>query len=361
MKIGILSIYLHSNYGGILQVYALQTYLKNLGHDAIIIDGGRYSNPSLVKDFFKTIHWIMVEIKQRRFPHLHECSSFNHHNLTHFVSQHMKLMNKHDVKDIKAEEFDAIIVGSDQVWRKYPHVKDIAYYFLDFTSKWNIRRISYAASFGSDEWQYSVEETGRCGDMLKKFSGISVREYDAKALCKKYLKADAKVVIDPTMLLSENHYLKICNDESDNNGNIFLTYLLDVNPDKVKASIILEKILNKKAYEINRVNYLKQKPSIEKWLECFKNAQYILTDSFHGCVFSIIFNKPFIAYANSMRGISRFETLLKHFSLQDRMIYDSKHIEKIYNRKIDWKYVNSKLETLRQQAYDFLTKSLYDL
>lgn len=224
MRIGILSIYLHTNYGGILQAYALQTYLKEMGHEAIIIDGGNYVNHSSVGDCFRIIHWLLVETKKGHWPNLHKCPLFNNHNLKRFIIQNMNLMKQHNIKDIKSENFDAIIVGSDQVWRKYSHIKDMAYYYLDFTSDWPIKRISYAASFGNDEWLYNVDETIRCSNMLNKFSGISVREFEGQSLCKKYLHAEAEVVIDPTLLLPKEHYLNFCHDCKSCSHN-FLTYI----------------------------------------------------------------------------------------------------------------------------------------
>lgn len=357
MKIGILSIYLHTNYGGVLQAYALQTYLKEMGHEAIIIDGGNYVNNSSVGDCFRIIHWLLVETKKGHWPNLYKCPLFNNHNLKHFIIQNMNLMKQHCVKDIKSENFDAIIVGSDQVWRKYSHIKDMAYYYLDFTSDWPIRRISYAASFGSDDWLYSADETIRCSNMLKKFAGISVREFEGRTLCKKYLHAEAEVVIDPTLLLSKEHYSNFCNDIKFHSRN-FLTYILDKDENKYKSLNILEGFLGKRAYEINRVNVFGQKPSIESWLSCFKNAEFIFTDSFHGCVFSIIFNKPFIVYSNPIRGTSRFKTLLNLLGLQERMISNPTEINIVYNKSIDWDSVNEKISLLRMQAKNFLIKSL---
>ena len=357
MKIGILSIYLHTNYGGILQAYALQTYLKEMGHEAIIIDGGNYVNHSSVGDCFRIIHWLLVETKKGHWPNLHKCPLFNNHNLKRFIIQNMNLMKQHNIKDIKSENFDAIIVGSDQVWRKYSHIKDMAYYYLDFTSDWPIKRISYAASFGNDEWLYNVDETIRCSNMLNKFSGISVREFEGQSLCKKYLHAEAEVVIDPTLLLPKEHYLNFCHDCKSCSHN-FLTYILDKDDNKHKSLRILEGILEQKAYEINRVNMFGQKPSIESWLACFKTAEFVFTDSFHGCVFSIIFNKPFIVYSNPIRGTSRFKTLLNLLDLQERMVSNPTEIDAVYNKSIDWNSVNKKIGLLRLQAKDFLIKSL---
>ena len=357
MKIGILSIYLHTNYGGILQAYALQTYLKKMGHDAIIIDGGQYANYLPFGNCLRIVRWILVEVKKGRWPNLYECPLFNNHKLKPFINKNMKLMKYHKIKDIKSENFDAIIVGSDQVWRKYGHIKDMAYYYLDFTSDWSIKRISYAASFGNADWLYNADETNRCSQMLEKFSGISVREFEGKVLCKKYLHAEAEVVIDPTLLFLKEHYLEFCQD-SKLCSHDFLTYILDKDENKNKSLSILEGILGEKSYEINRVDILGQKPSIESWLTCFRNAKFIFTDSFHGCVFSIIFNKPFIVYSNPTRGTSRFKTLLNLLDLQERMVYNPTEIEAVYNKNIDWNLVNNKLELLRIQAKEFLIKSL---
>ena len=354
MKIGILTFVDTINYGALLQAYALETVLTNMEHDVEII---QYKNKFIEnreknKNIF-TPYWILRAIiigknfkrKTERFKKFEKD-----------LINRSKMCSDKTIGEICAS-YDKIIVGSDQVWRRYGHIKDMAYYFLDFTLDWPIKRISYAASFGSDEWLYSADETIRCSNMLKKFSGVSVREFEGQLLCKKYLHAEAEVVIDPTLLLPKEHYSNSCHDCKSCSHN-FLTYILDKDDNKHKSLSILERILGQKAYEINRVNMFGQKPSIESWLTCFKTAEFVFTDSFHGCVFSIIFNKPFIVYSNPIRGTSRFRTLLNLLGLQERMVYNPTEIDVVYNKSIDWNSVNKKIGLLRLQAKEFLIKSL---
>ena len=117
--------------------------------------------------------------------------------------------------NISQEKYDAIVVGSDQIWRKQYVCESfklpIESSFLDFAKHWDIKRISYAASFGTEEWEYNDEQTKNCRVLIQLFDNVSVREKSGVALCKDYLQHNAKVVLDPTLLLKKNDYLKLLN------------------------------------------------------------------------------------------------------------------------------------------------------
>ena len=220
MKIAILTQPLKSNYGGLLQAYALQKSLSKLGHDATTVN--RFFLPKtklkVLENFIKRV--LLVYIKGRKdievFPlqpskkeqeiMATNTSAFIKNNiaLTKTISSTVEL-------EEMIEEYDAFVVGSDQVWRpKYS--PSIYNYFLDFIEKDNpkkVKKLSYAASFGVDSWEFTPEETSKCSSLIKNFDAVSVREDSGVALCKTYLGATATHVLDPTLLLSKEDYLKL--------------------------------------------------------------------------------------------------------------------------------------------------------
>lgn len=205
MKIGILTLPLHTNYCGILQAYALQTTLERMGHDSRVIQRQwrkqivwwKYPLQILKRCISRYIlgrnSSIFSEIKWNKNQAVIE------RNTQKFVDTHINTHQIKQISDIKETDFDAIVVGSDQIWRpKYYrlHYKYIEDVFLSFAAKWYIKRIAYAPSFGTDEWEYCQVETQKCRNLLQKFDAVSVREQSGVALCEKYL--GRKDVVHPT-------------------------------------------------------------------------------------------------------------------------------------------------------------------
>jgi hypothetical protein len=291
-----------------------------------------------------------------------------------FLSENIQttdfLKSEKDFEKLSRYKFDAYVVGSDQVWRpKYsPRLANHFLGFIDGTV--NPKRISYAASFGVDNWEFTPEQTDECRKLLAKFNAVSVREDSAVKLCKQNFGIDATQVLDPTLLVSKEEYIRLV--EKDKipgcNGSL-LTYVLDKSPDKQEfiKKIILEtgltevSIMPKSLFrdagrkKINDCIY----PPVTAWLRGFMDAEYVVTDSFHGMAFAIIFNKPFLALGNTKRGMTRFSSLVKLFGLEDRIILsaDSHLTEKLYS-PIDFHHVNEILKTKQLEAYKFLSDSL---
>ncbi len=268
--------------------------------------------------------------------------------------------------DIKKNKFDAIIVGSDQIWRPKYFFSRIENAYLDFAKKWNIKRISYAASFGAEEWEYDENQTINCTALLKKFDAISVRESSAKVMCENKFGVEALHVLDPTMLLTKENYIELfkeaCTQQS--KGNLFC-YILDK---KKETNIITDCIAKNKGLKPFFVNSRYEEPNapleeriqkpVEKWLRAFYDAEFVITDSFHACVFSIIFNKPFIVYGNRERGMARFESLLKLFELEERLVSSLSEVNKVLQMPIDWEKVNSIYKQMKEKSLSFLAKNL---
>ena len=261
-------------------------------------------------------------------------------------------------------------MGSDQVWRPL-YSPCITNYFLDFLSTDDkVKKVAYAASFGVDDWEFTEEETIVCRDLLKSFDGVSVREDSAVDLCAKYLdREDALHVLDPTMLLEKEDYIHLVEKENEpkSEGNLFC-YVLDKSEEK-------DKIINAIAGEINAAPFtrmpkcpktyenLKNRledcvfPTVTSWLRAFMDADMVVTDSFHGCVFSIIFNKPFWVIGNKGRGMARFNSLLSLYGLQNRLINsDCKPID--INAPIDWARINAVKKEWQEKSVDFIKANL---
>jgi hypothetical protein len=269
-----------------------------------------------------------------------------------YINSSSALRSSKDISKYAWREcFDAYVVGSDQVWREV-YTFSIDEMFLSFLSDGSKAiRLAYAASFGVNDGYISKERMPKCVELLKKFVAVSVREKSAVKICEEHFGVEAKHVLDPTMLLSIEDYIKIF--ERDNTpkskGNL-LVYILD-DSDEIKQEIKSFSIHNQfipfKVNELEKVqskSYAYKLPSIEAWLRGFYDAEFVITDSFHACVFSIIFNKPFVCIGNKNRGNARFDSLLGMFGLENRLVDDVSKINEIINVPIDWLVVNSIFE-----------------
>jgi hypothetical protein len=384
MKILILTQFLNSNYGGLLQAYALQTVLKRMGHD-VVTDSKPYRPASVVRRTAGVFKRIILRCVLRRnintsvfFPFLVSKkvnNKVNRHTLR-FVKENMTVVDvfKGRSKPVKTaiNDCDAIIVGSDQVWRK--RYSNVPAHLLDFTKGMNIKRIAYAASFGTDDLsEYTPELIKHTARLAKQFDAISVREDSGVFLCKKYWHVEAEHLLDPTLLLDKNDYIRLIKQDSQNispvRGGELFVYVLDRTAGKQDVVESISSALNLTAFEIlpENVSALKDLKELEKhtfppvtqWLKSFMDAEYIVTDSFHGTVFSIIFNKPFVVTGNKERGMARFSSLLKMFGLENRLISASSELDsEIIYGKIEWNDINNMISSKRKDSIGFLTKNL---
>lgn len=373
MRIGILTLPLHFNYGGILQAYALQTVLERMGHEVTLIERKQkpykivlwkiplsYSKRLLKKlSGYKTT--ILLE-KKLNNEFFHNLPIIQQHT-DKFISKYIKRKFYDDFCEIKENDYDAIIVGSDQIWRPlyYPKIEDA---FLNFTKNWDILRIAYAASFGTDRWEYTLHQTKRCGKLLHKFNLVSVRELSGIKLCNVHWGLSPELVLDPTLLLDVKEYVSLFrNTNTPPRHNNLLCYILDETKEKQE---LIKKIADEKNLNIFRVNSYAEdrdadlknriQPPVEYWLRGFYDAEFIITDSFHACVFSIIFKKPFIAYGNSNRGLTRFSSLLTIFGLQDRLITKIEQYKSL--KDIDYEYVYNILDEKRNESIKILSSAI---
>jgi polysaccharide pyruvyl transferase WcaK-like protein len=247
---------------------------------------------------------------------------------------------------------------------------------LEFTKGMGIKRISYAASFGKDDLsEYGDKLIKKSAALAKKFDAISVREDSGVDICNEYWGVKAQQHVDPTLLLEKNDYLKLIHEDINilkkSDGQIS-TYVLD--SDKNKDEII-DKVcshLKLKSFDIMPPKPMTKKelrsnpnkyalPHVTQWLKSFKDADFVITDSFHGTVFSIIFNKPFIAIGNKERGLTRFSSLLRLFKLEDRLVSNSNGALSIVNSPINWREVNDVKFREKKRGIKYLIDNLPDV
>ena len=384
MEILILTQPLHTNYGGLLQAYALQQILKGMGHDVVTDRLGVVRKLPLwnraLRFLYHAVQFCILK-NYRYYPYRYLFVSFDKEskakrsisiNTDRFVNTHfdtIDLLTRSNESVIDAvRQFDAIVVGSDQVWRAT--MSDIPTYFLSFTKAINVKRIAYAASFGTDDLnEYSKMDMKIASESIKLFDAVSVREKSGVHLCRDYFKMDAVHVLDPTMLLSKDDYLKLIEEEDKPcSENILLTYVLDRTQEKNDIIQRVGEALHLTSCENGAVKYFSNVvesnvseciyPSVSRWVAGFRDAQFVVTDSFHGTVFSIIFNKPFVAILNSKRGSSRFISLLSVLGLENRLISTTNDLLEEHLKPIDYTEVNKILNDWRYLSISFMERHL---
>ena len=368
MKIAVLTYNFNNNYGGMLQAYAMMKTLKKLDHkpELLYVQTVELSFKNRLKFFIKK-HLLSYFIP--KWTELRHQTTIEQ-NTSYFVNKYITpktapLWKEKDFKNITKNNYDAYLVGSDQVWRARLY-RYIDYAFFGFVESNKPVFLSYAASFGVDIWEYTEEETKKYKKQLKRFDAISVREASGVTLCKEHFEKDALHVLDPTMLLDPEDYRKIVLDEDEPNqdGNLF-TYILDMTDEKKNLVSKVAETLNLRPFSISIKSEdcinLKSKifPTVTAWLKAFDEAEYIITDSFHGCLFSILFNKPFLVYGNKKRGLARFQSILKIFNLENRLIDTMNSFsEEIILEPINWKNVNQTLNDFRAVSLNYLQVNL---
>lgn len=361
-RVGVITLPFNSNIGGNLQGYALMEVLRQLGHLPVLVNRRHPRKVAAVGP-----------AEDARLPLIGNVIPIPPGPNRRFIESHITPISREFVSSVQLSrtvdrfEFDAIIAGSDQVWRpKYARslLSDFFLGFLPETSR-KVKRISYAASFGAPDWEYDREQTRLASTLAKRFDAISVREDSAVDLCRNNLGVAAQHVLDPTMLLTADHYARLLAPKAGRKGQgQLLAYVLDRTQDKGKVIGALSAKLNVGAYSTNGLPFDDAATSVgdksvEGWLASIYDAVFVITDSFHGTVFSILFNKPFIAYGNPSRGMARFTSLLKMVGLEDRLVVNSDEIdiEKML-QPIDWAAVNRRLDALRIDSKQFLISAV---
>ena len=355
MKLGILTLPLHSNYGGILQNYALQQAVASLGHDAITLNlplpptnkRERQKTPQEIAEYQKRTVKIQSFVEQ-------------------YIPRTSPLAWPFEFGQISDLGLEGYIVGSDQVWQpsfaKRNFLKAMFLGFLPDDCK--AIRLAYAASFGPAKWTFGRKMLFRFGlaKYARRFSGLSVREDEGAEFCQKYMGIKTPVLLDPVMLLTADDYCRQLAVPETGGGHL-MSYILDPTPAKaacindIRGTLGIQQEVAVSSYD----HCQGEMPSPVEWLAGFRNASFVVTDSFHGTVLSILFGKSFVVFANAARGLGRFQTLLRPLGLESRLLSlqgDEYRLPGDFGKGIDYGEVNRLLEERRRASKEFLKNNL---
>lgn len=334
MKVGIITLNGHFNYGNRLQNYALQFFLSKFVDevDSIWYDKDIYlpmqslSKEIFTKKYLKFIikyilNWAEVRTKHNILKKYYGIECIREYNIKKFSDRYINIKYDCEITNDFGKDYDYFIVGSDQVWNPHPSQAYIKYLKFVPTKK----RIAYAVSFGRKDVPFIRKKVVEKG--LDGFNTISVREKAGAAIVKKFTGKDVPVLVDPTLLLSRLHWHNIAKKPKwYKNEKYILTYFLG------KPSTIIKRLSEKYNWKIfnmmDRKNFNIYVSEVEEFLYLIENAQLICTDSFHGTVFSILFNRPFLVLNRVEKSMpdmtSRIDTLLELFGYQDRYIVNGR-------------------------------------
>ena len=350
MKIGILTFHWCYNYGAIIQAWALQSCLSSFGHEVFVInyDPTRSQLP-----------WWMVALRQRSLRRFARDMYFHLFRRRHFC----ETVAVSSIKDIAALSLDAVIVGSDQVWNvqyltcpsgKYNDV------YLLHGSLGETKKLTYAASIGHGGWRDYRWKDDLIAD-IRAFDSISVREAVA---CDELAAFGviSTLVPDPTLLLKVKDYEKITRSKKTKKPYIF-SYLLS-EYDKVLPMVEHVSRETHKDFYVVSPSHLKESEFCFldpcKWLSALRYSSFVVTDSFHGTMLSLIFNVPFatVLKPGAPKMNSRVTGLLNAVGLGSRIASSVSDIIAFMNNPINWSDVNGRIDKMRAQGCAWLTENL---
>ncbi len=355
--VGIFGLWYGRNYGSMSTYFALKTVVEGMGYSTVMIENPLNSD-SLNVDTLPMSH-------PRRFAR-------DHYTITpRYRLNEMDKLN---------EICDGFLLGSDQMWnyglsRAYKQA-----YFLDFAAD-DRRKIAYGTSFGKEPYNGPDSEKPLIKKNLSRVTALSVRDDFSQRILKNEFQLEGEQVLDPVFLCPLSAYEKLMEEaEKPKVINYVFAYILDPNPEigqsikkVMEASgkqvvIAFDEPMNKQEMfdrlEIPRDNVtVLNDPTLPQWLSYYQNADFVLTDSFHGVCFSVIFEKPFIVLKNKKRGGGRFDCLLGALGLLDRMVdapllMGEKYVQLGDQREIDYEAVNAKMAPEKERSWNWLKKAL---
>lgn len=338
MKIGIVTLFNVPNYGAILQAYALAAYLKKQGHDILLFNvESPKKNPFIYK--------LKRLIKLR------------------FIDQFQRKYYPTITSNLE-EKVDLYMVGSDQVWN--PEITKTVYdkYFLSFAL--HGKKVAYAASFGTQEWEFE-HLSKQVSNLLRDFSHITVREEQGKALLQQNFHIRSKSVLDPCFLLEAKDYLfekkmplssypllvsyKLCYDRMFSLRMSNLSRKLGCRKKELRSRYIS---FLPDCKELN-INYCR----VEEWIYWIASSRYVVTDSFHGLVFSLLFRKQFVLFPSIPKRSSRIDNLLEKLNLSSRKVNSFKEAEILFKEApIAYSQIDELLVSLKKISKQELSRML---
>lgn len=355
-QVGILTLPFNGNYGGMIQAVALYSFLRQQGMKPVLIRKTPWT-PFWKRALVMVLRHLPGQ-NLRGIRRKHLLLAEHDRFLRRVMPQMTGHLHSQSALTRTASRLDAVVVGSDQVWRDFNRDAHFLNYFLDFVPD-GVRRISYAPSFGVSSWTMPGL-TGQVSALLQRFDMVSVREDSGVAICREIFgRRDARQALDPTLLLEAATYEQMIPASSAVPGRVVLRYVLDETDAMTRIEArLLEEDSGLTTGRIENGEFGKKRViSLPDWLRGFRDAEWVLTDSFHGMAFAIIFRKNFYAFGNRKRGLDRFTSLLTLLGLQDRLITDAQTPERL--QPVDYGPVEAKLAALRQSSGDCLLQAIH--
>lgn len=357
-KIATLTYHNVLNYGAVIQTYALQRFVNDNFEniDIEVLDYKSefvtysYSYKRLLKNF-KTLplHLVLLSLKKKKF--------------NRFIKNYIRVSSQSFVKSNVASSvklYDGFIVGSDQVWNFNLSGKDTSY-LLDFVNS-NKLKISYAASLGSKKLE--SESLTTFIKHLNSLNYISVRESTGSNFLAQNLNKSIYQHVDPALLLTAEEWKKI-SKLSKRDKKYILVYMIKYSEELLKAAVRLSEDKQIKVYfigspkKVRGVKYIIN-PSVERFINLFENAEYIMTNSFHGTVFSILFHKKFLVHMTYTDGRNRRMIDLLENLKMTKHIFSIETIDEIESED-DWDFIDDKIRESREKALEYLEKSFSEI
>lgn len=364
-KIGIITFHRAHNYGAMLQVYALQTLLREK-HDVNVINYRNKELENQYKVFRLDGDNAIAKMKSALADTVYYAKNKERHkNFETFLNNELKLSEEFNSEQDLSEnppKYDIYITGSDQVWNYNTSCKKVQAYTLNFGNK-DVKKISYAASIGTKE--FHKEHVQEYVNNVENLDKISVRENDAKKYLEGLINKDIEVTLDPALLLNEQQWENKFDLKNEEKEKYIFTYMLGNDPEYYKVSNYISEKTGCKIVHVGRrdkelKNVLRNAYSdgpIE-FLKLIKNAEYVVATSFHATVFSIIFHKKFWILPPKKTS-SRMVNLLEKLGLADRIIYSlDELLKKDYSKEINYQEVDKILNVEREKSINWLNNAI---
>lgn len=348
--VGIIGLWMTCNYGAVLTDFALYRLLQAMGYDPILLDHSLASGR--IPQFMDPATPFRRFLKEQQ------------------IETSQPLDTGADM-DALNDSIDTFMVGSDQMWHialwEKPELRPlIEYYLLNFVRP-DKKKIAFASSFGTDKVSASTKTRKWEMALLRLFDSVSVREDSGAHILKQYYGVQAPVVLDPVFLCDRNLFDEVAAGSKLDENDYICSYVLDNRPEfrelenqlSQKTGCRIKHLTNPDAQNNGDfiLHNLNDNMGIPEWIYYISHCRYLITDSYHGVCFAIIYNKPFTAIGNAKRGLTRFESLLRLLKLSHRLQLPG-HIRDL-DEDVDWNAVNLILAEQKALALHVLEKALH--
>lgn len=370
-KIGILTFHNSYNCGSMLESYAIEEYIKKYKRNIEIINFSNNGQRQLYSVFYRNSSLKNILKNILIYPARNKIKN-NNQMYENFKNKYFNLSKEYsDISELSDDDYSVIVAGSDQIWNITIEDSDDAY-FLPWVC--NARKVAYAPSFGAKDIMKNTDNPEKYRKMINDFDALSIREYNGKMWIKNLCNKDVDVLLDPTLLLEKKDYEKI----EDKNINEKDKYIFFYSPafnreickfvkkisKKYKLKVITWStksyyIKNIKSFGFELVN--EESPSI--YLSLIKNAELVITTSYHGTIFSTIYKKKFIVVKNGgMYGDDdRVKTLLNQICMEDRLLSFQFDENYDYLKPVNYDEYDSKIKVLKEKSFKFIDDNILNI